>query len=199
MKKITYLILLSAFLIGCDTHIFESIETKKGETLILNSLTGNVHKVTKHGLFELESISTDSQRKKTQPLNFTQSNLPGSDINIELTLRYLENHILYIVTLSKRDTLSKDSDSLKNWVKKIEKIRNTSNNKITLELTDNYGFKILEMPVHLSNMTPVVDSSGIKSSFTYQGKKKLTYPVYKIIEDWNFSWNFEYAQANAKK
>ena len=202
--KATIIIPLMFFFVvslsGCDIQPFEAVQTKNGNTLILNKITGGTHRITNRGMLELNEISTASQKKATQPRTMRTLDLPDSNINVGLKFRYLEGKLLYIVDLSKKSDGKKgNKETITKWNDVIEKNKKEYKNKLTIELTDDYGFTILELPVSLSSMTRIIGLSGEVNSYSHQGKKSISYPVYQIIENWNIGWNFDYKNNVTKK
>ena len=64
------------------------------------------------------------------------------------------------------------------------------NKGFNIELYDENGFVIAEIPIKINEMTGIVDENNKTSELQKKGKIFLSYEDMKLIKNWSTTWNF---------
>jgi len=177
MKIFTSIVLILLFSSCSNNSNYEIIESEYGSLYRLNKNTGEVKIIEGRLIKDMYELNTEENVLiDKDPMywpEFVISHLDSLAFN--LRTRWREGYMYYIFDVSP-------------YTEGLQEAR--TRGRFILNLSDRYGFQLLEIPINISDMIGMVDDKGERRGLSIDGRISCTLDTYMEINNWTSSWTF---------
>ncbi len=148
----------------------------------INQITGDVKLIKGTRFVHIDNITESGRLGLSKVRKLDEITIPKHNLTCSLDILWRSDNLYYNFKVSPYNAA-------------LKKLREgyyfeSINKGFSIELYDENGFVITEIPVKINEMTGIVDENNKMSELQKKGKIFLSYEDMKLIKNWSTTWNF---------
>ena len=148
----------------------------------INQITGDVKLIKGTRFVHIDNITESGRLGLSKVKKLDEITIPKHNLTCSLEILWRSDNLYYNFKVSPYNAV-------------LKKLREgyyfeSINKGFNIELYDENGFVIAEIPIKINEMTGIVDENNKTSELQKKGKIFLSYEDMKLIKNWSTTWNF---------